>query len=86
MGLPDKIEESVCRVATRSSTKNRLAETNSNRNSKNKRRRIRKSREPDSDPSNSHQSNEPRKTQPMATSENGIETNRIPEDINEEVR
>ena len=86
MGLPDRVEESIYRVTTRSSTMNRLVEFGSNRNSKNKRRSIRESREPESNPSDSYQLDEPRETQAVATSENGVETNRIPEDINEEVR
>ena len=86
MGLLDRVEESVCRVATRSSTKNRLTETNSNRNNKNKCRGVRKSRQPNLETSDSHQLNEPREPQPIATSENGVGTSRILEDISEEVR
>ena len=86
MGLLDRVEESVHRVATFSSTKNHLAKSGSRRNNKNKRRSIRERKEPDLDPSDSQQSDEPRRTRPIATSENGIETSRIPEDISEEVR
>ena len=86
MGLPDRIEESVCRIATYSSTKNHLAETSSNRNSKNRCRSVRVRKELESDPSDSQQSDEPRETQHVATSENGVGTSRIPEDISEEVR
>ena len=86
MELLDRAEESVCRITTRSSTKNHAIETSSSRNSKNKRRGVRKSRQPDSEPSDSHQLDEPRESQSMATSKNDIGTNRIPEDISEEVR
>ena len=86
MGLPDKVEESVLREATRNSTKNHLVESGSSRKNKSKRRSTRGRKEPGLDLSDSQQSDEPRKTQPIATSENGIETNRIPEDINKEVR
>ena len=86
MGLPDRIEEPVLRIETRSSTKNRVEETKSNRKNKNKRRSARNRKEPESDPSDSQQSDEPRETQPVATSENGVGTSRIPKDINEEVR
>ena len=86
MELPDRIKESVCRVAICSSTKNCLVETDSSRNSINKHRSVRKSRQPDSEPSDSHQSDKPREFQPMATSKNGVGTSRILEDINEEVK
>ena len=86
MGLPNRVEDSVCRVVTCSFTKNRLAEFGSSRNSKNKCRSVRTSKEPESDLSDSHQSDEPRETQPVATSKNGIESSRIPKDINKEVR
>ena len=86
MGLLDRIEELVCRIETCSSTKNCLAESGSSRNSKNKCRSVRERKELDLDPSDSQQSDEPRETQPVATLENGIGTNRIPEDINEEVK
>ena len=86
VGLPDRVEESVCIVATYSSIKKYLAEFGSSRNSKNKHRSIRERKEPDSDPSDSQQSDEPRKTQSVAISENGIGTSRISEDISEEVK
>ena len=86
VGVPDRIEESVCRVATCSSTKNRLVESSSNKNSKNKRRSIRESRESELDPSDFQQLDESRETQPIATSENAVGTNRILKDISEEVK
>ena len=86
MGLPDRVEESVHKLATCSSTKNHLAKFGSSRNSKNKCGSVRERKEPDSDPSDSQQLNEPRRTWPKGTSKNGIETNRIPKDISEEVR
>ena len=86
MELLDRVEELVCRVATHSSTKNHLAKVGSNRNSKNKCKSVRKNRELDSKPSDSHQSAKPRESQPMATLENGVETSRIPKDISEEVK
>ena len=86
MGLLDRIEELIFRIATHSSTKNRLVETNSSRNSKNKHRSVRVRKEPESDPSDFQQSNEPRETQPVATSENGVGTSRISKDMNIEVK
>ena len=86
MGLPDRIEEPVLRVETHSSTKNRVEESKRSRKSRNKRRSARNRTEPESDPSDSQQSDEPRKTQPVAILENGVETSRIPEDISKEVR
>ena len=86
MGLPNRIETLVYRVATCSSTKNHLIESGSNRNSKNKHRSIRERKEPDSDLSDFQQCVEPRGTQSIETLENGIGTNRILEDISEEVR
>ena len=81
MGLSDRIEESVCRVATHNSTKNRLAEIGSNKNNKNKCRNVRVRKEPESNLSDSQQSDESRETKPIATLENGVGTSRIPEDI-----
>ena len=85
VGLPDRIEESVLRIATHSSTKNRLVDTSSNKKSRT-RKSARRKEELESDPSNSQQSDEPRKTQPIATSKNGVGTSRISKDISEEVR
>ena len=86
MGLPNRIEELVLRVATHSSTKNHLAKSCNSRKSKNKRRSFRGRKKPESDSSDSQQLDEPRETQPIATSENGVGTSRIPEDISEEIR
>ena len=86
MELPDKIEEAVHQVETRSSTKNRIAETKNSRKSKSKWKSNRNRKEPESDPSDSQQSDEPRGTQPVATLENRVGTSRLPEDISEEVR
>ena len=86
MGLPDRIEQPVVRVATCSSTKNHLVEFGSNRKSKSRRRSIRGRKEPELDSSDSQQSDEPRETQPVVTSENGVGTSRILEDINEEIK
>ena len=86
MELPDRIEEPVLRIKTRSSTKSRVEESNGSRKSRNKHKSARNRKEPESDPSDSQQSDEPRETQSIATSENGLGTSRIPEDINEEVR
>ena len=72
MGLPDTIEEPILKVETCSSTKNRVEESKSSRKSKNRRRSTRSRKEPESDPSDSQQSDEPRETQLVATSENGI--------------
>ena len=84
MGLPDKIEESVNRVTLRSSTKDRVEEPREDRRSKNRRRKTRSRKEPD--PSDSQESDDPEVSRPVATSENGVGTSRIPEDISEEVR
>ena len=86
MGLPDRIEESVLRVSIRSSTKNQVEESKSSRKNKNRCRSTRSRKEPESDPSDSQQSDAPRETQPATTSENGVGTSRILEDICEEVR
>ena len=86
MRLPDRIEESVLRIATYSSTKNQVVEFDSNKKNKNRRRNARGRKEPELDPSDSQQSDEPRKTQIVETLENGVGNNRIPEDISEEVR
>ena len=86
MELLDKVEKPVLRVETHSSTKNRVEEPKSSRKSRNKRRSARSRKELESDPSDSQQSNNLGKTKPIATSENGVGTSRIPEDINEEVR
>ena len=86
MGLPDRIEEPVLRVETRSSTKNRVEEPRSSRRNRNKHRSTRSRKEPESDLSDSPQLDEPRETPPIATSENEVGTNRIPKDISEEVR
>ena len=86
MGLPYRIEESVLRIATRSSIKNHIEESSSNRKNKSRRRSTRRRKELESNPGDFQQSDEPKKTRPVATSENGVGTNRIPKDINEEVR
>ena len=56
------------------------------RKNKNRHRSTRGRKEPESDPSDSQHSDEPRETQPVVTSENGVGASRIPEDISEEVR
>ena len=83
MELLIRIEESVHRVATRSSTKNRAQE--------HKQRRVKiKTRSSRLDnPSSSSSSDpepEPEPVQPKATFEKGVEESRIPRDISIEVR
>ena len=82
MELPVRIEESVHRVATRSSTKNRAQ--------KRKNRRVKiKTRSSKLDiPSSSSSNPEPESelVQPKATFEKGVEESRIPRDISIEVR
>ena len=82
MELPVRIEESIHRVPTRSSTKNRAQER------KNRRIRIktRSSRIDDPDSSSSDPGPEPESVKPKATTEKGVEENRIPRDISIEVR
>ena len=86
MELPGRIEESILRVETHSSTKNHVKEPKNSRKSRNKRRSTRNRKEPESDPNDSQPSDEPRESQPVVTSENGVGTSRIPEDISEEIR
>ena len=80
-GLLGRIEESVLRIATCSSTKNHLAKSGSSRKNKSRCRNTRGRKKSESDLSDSQQLNELRKTQPVATLENGVGTSRIPKDI-----
>jgi hypothetical protein len=86
VGLPDRLEEAVLRVVTRSSTRKEDVELGKNRKKKNRRKDIRSRTEPESDPSDSQKSDDPGETSPRANSENGVEARGIPEDISEEVR
>ena len=86
MELPERIDSSVLRVATRSSTRKDEVESSRSRKKKNRRKDIRSRTETESDPSDSQKSDEPREIPPAATAENGVETRGIPEDISEEVR
>ena len=80
------IDESVLRVATRSSTRKDEVESGRSRKKKVRRKDSRSRTEPESDPSDSQKSDEPREIPPVATAENGVEARGIPEDISEEVR
>ena len=88
MELPDRIEQPVHRVATRSSTKNRELERRARKDRH--KTRSRKVGEPDDSSSDSSFSleikNEPEQTTPIATVEKGVEESRIPRDISREVR
>ena len=86
MELPNRIEEAVLRVATRSSTRREEENPGRSRRKKNRRKNLRSREEPEPDPSDSEQTEEPGETQPIETSENGVEARGIPEDISEEVR
>ena len=79
MELLVRIEESVHRVATRSSTKNRAQER------RNRRVRLR-TRVDKPDSSSSDPSSEPEPVLFKATDEKGVEENKIPRDISVEVR
>ena len=81
MELPVRVEESVHRVATRSSTKNRAHEH------KHRRAKIKtRSSRLDNPSSSSDPEPEPELVQPRATFEKGVEERRIPRDISIEVR
>ena len=82
MELPIRIEESVHRVATRSSTKNRVHERKHQRTKV----RTRSSRLDDPSSSSSDPKPEPETVQPRATLEKGVEESRISRDISIEVR
>ena len=80
MELPVRVEESVHRVATRSSTKNRAHER------KHRRAKVRTRSSKLDDPSSSSSDPEPEPVQPRATLEKGVGESRIPRDISLEVR
>ena len=80
MELPVRVEESVHRVATRSSTKNRAHER------KHRRAKVRTRSSKLDDPSSSSSNPEPEPVQPRATLEKGVGESRIPRDISLEVR
>ena len=82
MELPDRVEESVHRVATHSSTKNRAQELKNRR----VRFRTRSSRIDNLDSSNSDPDSEPELVLPKAMVEKGVEENWIPRHISVEVR
>ena len=88
MELPDRIEQPVHRVATRSSTKNRELERRARKGRR--KTRSRKVGEPDDSSSDSSFNpeikNEPEQTTPIATVEKGVEESRTPRDISREVR
>ena len=88
MELPDRIEQPVHRVATRSSTKNRELERRARKDRR--RTRARKVGEPDDSSSDSSFNletiREPDQVTPIAAVEKGIEKSRIPRDITREVR
>ncbi len=86
MELPNRIEEAVLRVATRSSTRREEENPGRSRRKKNRRKNPRSREEPEPDPSDSEQVEEPEETPPIATSENGVEARGIPEDISKEIR
>ena len=80
MELPVRVEESVHRVATRSSTKNQAQER------KNRRAKIKTRSSRLDDPDSSSSDPEPEPVQPKATFKKGVEESRIPRDISIEVR
>ena len=82
MELPVRVEESVHRVATRSSTKNRAHECKHCR----AKVRTRSSRLDDPSSSSFNPESEPKPVQPRATLEKGVEESRMPRDISIEVR
>ena len=88
MELPVRIEQPVHRVATRSSTKRRELERRARKDRR--RTRARKVGEPDDSSSDSsfnpEMVREPDQVTPIAAVEKGVEENRIPRDINREVR
>ena len=88
MELPDRIEQAVHRVATRSSTKNRELERRARKGRR--KTRSRKVGEPDDNSLDSSFSpetiKEPDQASPIAAAEKGVEESRIPRDISREVR
>ena len=82
MELPVRVEESVHRVATHSSTKNQAHE----RKNRRVRLRTRSSRVDDPDSNSSGPNSEPELVLPKAIVEIGVEESRIPRDISVEVR
>ena len=80
MELPIPVEESVYRVATRSSTSSKVSKVRKPRNRPRRKRGIPESEDSLSDPVSDPES------PPIATAEKGVETDRIPIDISAEVQ
>ena len=80
MELPIPVEESVHRVATRSSTSSKVSKVRKPRNRPRRKRGIPESEDSLFDPVSDPES------PPIATTEKGVETDRIPTDISAEVQ
>ena len=80
MELPIPVEESVHRVATRSSTSSKVSKVQKPQNRSRRKRVVSESEDSLSDPLSDPE------PPPTATTEKGVETSRIPTDISAEVR
>ena len=80
MELPIPVEESIHRVATRSSTSSKVSKVRKPRNQPRRKRVVPESKDSLSDPLSDPE------PPPAATTEKGVETSQIPTDISAEVR